>query len=95
VAADAFPNYKSMLTIDFVVTTSTADQAAAAKIREWDSLKRSGYDVDFKILLFAISNRKYGKEVNPFLLKLKSDRQNLVSEVLKFPIPEPNIPRQY
>ncbi|MEO6685228.1 MAG: hypothetical protein ABIN24_04660 [Dyadobacter sp.] len=47
------------------------------------------------ILLLAASNRKYGKEIKPFLAKLKTEKQILIAEVAKFPMPEPNIAKQY
>ena len=131
---DAFPNYQSMVTIDFVVSESTVDQAVAVKISELEQLKKTGHDVNFEvignkttgekivdcligqkaingqeslierdvyrfklakaksgeqgILLFAVSIRKYGKDIKPFLLKLKTDKPVLVSEIAKFQIPE-------
>ncbi|WP_229216715.1 hypothetical protein [Dyadobacter sp. 3J3] len=47
------------------------------------------------ILLLAASNRKYGKEIKPFMAKLKTEKQILIAEVAKFPMPEPNISKQY
>ncbi len=136
-AGDAFPNYKSMVTIDFVLTESTVDQAVAAKLRDLEQLKKSNHDVNFEvisnaatgekiidfligqnaadeqkslierdvyrfkavktktgqrgIILFAVSTRKYGKDIKPFLLKLKNEKPVLVSEVAKFAIPVVNI----
>jgi|GEM_PF-140196 len=135
-AGDAFPKYKSMITVDFVVTGSTVDQAVATKIRELEQLK-STYDVNFEVIgnpatgekivdcligqtatndqnslierdvfrfkpvkaksgqtgifLYAVSTRKYGAEIKPFLTKLKMEKQILVREVAKLPIPELNI----
>lgn len=40
------------------------------------------------ILLFMVSNRKYGPEITPFLTKLKVDKPLLVSEVAKLSMPE-------
>ena len=39
------------------------------------------------ILLFMVSNRKYGPEITPFLTKLKTDKPLLVNEVAKLPLP--------
>lgn len=47
------------------------------------------------IILLAASTRKYGTEIKPFLAKLKIEKQILITEVAKFPMPEPNISRQY
>ena len=136
-SGDAFPKYKSMITVDFVVTGSTVDQAVATKIRELEQLKKSNYNVNFEVIsnpttgekivdcligqtaandlnslierdifrfkavnaksgqagifLYAVSTRKYGPEIKPFLIKLKTDKQILVREVAKLPIPELNI----
>ena len=40
------------------------------------------------ILLFMVSNRKYGPEITPFLKKLKVDKPLLVNEVAKLTMPE-------
>ncbi|TKT89525.1 hypothetical protein FDK13_23630 [Dyadobacter frigoris] len=47
------------------------------------------------IILLAASTRKYGKEIKPFLAKLKTEKQILIAEVAKFPMPEPNISKQF
>ncbi|MFD2934873.1 hypothetical protein [Spirosoma flavum] len=134
---DNFPNYKSMVTVDFAVTGSTVDQAVETKVRELENLKRTNPIVNYEvisnpatgekiidcligtnatdvqtnlierdifrfkqvkaksgqrgILLFAVSVRKYGNEVTPFLLKLKSDKAMLVNEVAKLSMPEINV----
>jgi hypothetical protein len=141
VAGDAFPNYKSMITIDFVVSDQTVDQSVSRKIHELEQLKKSNPDVNFEvisnpatgekivdcligqkganeqsdiierdvyrfrsaraksgqqgIILFAVSDRKYGKDIKPFLTKLKTSKQILVNEVAKFSMPEINIPARY
>lgn len=132
-AGDGFPNYKSMVTIDFVIGAVTVDDAVRTKIQELDQLKRtldvkyevisnpatgekivdcllgqtaadeqkSIYEHDvyrFKaiaaksgqkgIVLYALSNRAYGKDINAFLTKLKADRKALISEVAKATIPD-------
>ena len=138
---DAFPKYKSMITIDFVVTDSKIDQAVKRKIQELDQLRKTNFDVNYEVIsnaatgekiidclivqtaqdeqsdlaerdifryktvkaksgeqgifLLAVSTRKYGKEIKPFLLKLKTDRPVLVKEVAQFPIPALNISKQY
>ncbi len=43
------------------------------------------------IVLFAVSTRKYGKAINSFLLKLKTDKPVLVHEVAKVALPEISI----
>lgn len=40
------------------------------------------------ILLFMVSNRKYGTEITPFLTKLKVNKPLLVNEVAKLSLPE-------
>ncbi|GAB3542661.1 hypothetical protein [Spirosoma fluminis] len=133
-AGDGFPTYKSMVTVDFVVTEATVDQVVSAKIRELENLKRTYPIVQAEvfnnaatgekmidcligntgsnqqtnlierdvyryklveaksgqrgILLLAVSIRKYGNDVTPFLTRLKSDKPILVNEVAKLSIPE-------
>ncbi|MGX5852269.1 hypothetical protein ACWKW6_01440 [Dyadobacter jiangsuensis] len=132
-ASDNFPNYKSMITIDFVVATVSVDDAVRTKLRELDQLKRT-LDVNYEvignaatgekiidcllgqaaaddaksiyehdvyrfkaiaaksgqkgILLYALSNRAYGKDIQPFLTRLKTERKALIAEVAKVPVPE-------
>lgn len=40
------------------------------------------------ILLFMVSDRKYGSEITPFLTKLKGDKPLLINEVAKLSMPE-------
>lgn len=132
-AGDALPNYKSMITIDFVVSEATVDDAVRAKLRDLDQLKKtlnvnfevisdpttgekivdcllgqtaadetkSIYEHDvyrFKavtaksgqkgIVLYALSTRAYGKDITPFLTKLKKERKGIVSDVAKVTLPE-------
>lgn len=130
---DRFPNYKSMVMIDFVLATTTVDQAVSTKVRELETLKATNPSVNFNILsnnttgekmidcligqtapddrnslvertvfrfksvkttsgqqgvlLFAVSTRAYGPEVDPFLVKLKTDKPLLVNEVAKLSLP--------
>ncbi len=133
VAGDNFPNYKSMITIDFVVRIASVDDAVRTKLRELDQLKktldvnyevignaatgekiidcllgqtatddgRSIYEHDvyrFKavtaksgqkgILLYALSNRAYGKDIQPFLTRLKAERKTLIAEVARVSAPD-------
>ena len=132
-AGDQFPNYKSLITVDFVVTPSTVGQAVSTKIRQLAEMKKTNPIVNYElmenkttgeviidcligqtaadernsiverdvfryksisaksgqrgILLFAVSVRKYGKDINPFLTKLKTDKATLVNEVAKLSMP--------
>lgn len=135
-AGDAFPNYKSMITIDFLISASTVDDAVRVKVQELEQLKKtlnvnyevignaatgekiidcligqtaaddskSIYERDvyrFKavkarsgqkgILLYAASVRRYGKDIKPFLTKLKTDKPVLINEVAKLTLPEINL----
>lgn len=133
VSGDAFPRYKSMVTIDFMLTASTVDQAVDTKLRELESLKKTNPIVEYNIisnpatgekiidclignhaaneqdnlverdifrfkaiktksgqrgiLLFAVSDRKYGPEITPFLTRLKVEKPLLVNEVAKLLLP--------
>ena len=138
-AGDQFPNYKSLITVDFVVTPSTVDQAVSTKISQLEAMKKTNPIVNYElmenkatgekiidcligqtaadernslverdvfryksvsatsgqrgILLFAVSVRKYGKDIDPFLAKLKTNKSILVNEVAKFPLPAISITR--
>jgi hypothetical protein len=133
VAGDNFPNYKSMITIDFVVRTASVDDAVRTKLRELDQLKKT-LDVNYEvignaatgekiidcllgqtatddaksiyehdvyrfkavtaksgqkgILLYALSNRAYGKDIQPFLTRLKAERKTLIAEVARVSAPD-------
>lgn len=133
VAGDDFPNYKSMITIDFVVATASVDDAVRTKLRELDQLKKT-LDVNYEvignaatgekiidcllgqtaaddaksiyehdvyrfkaitaksgqkgILLYALSNRAYGKDIPPFLTRLKVERKALIADVAKASVPD-------
>ena len=133
VAGDGFPNYKSMITIDFVVAPAGLDDAVRTKLKELEQLKKT-LDVNYEvisnaatsekiidcllgqtatddaksiyehdvyrfkavtaksgqkgILLYALSNRAYGKDIQPFLTRLKAERKTLVTAVAKAVIPE-------
>lgn len=132
-AGDAFPHYKSLVTVDFVVTESTVAQAVSSKLRDLESLKQTNPIMQvevmrnattgevlidclignnaadeqanlverdvfrFKaaraksgqrgILLLAVSNRKYGPAITPYLTRLKADKSLLVNEVAKLAMP--------
>ncbi|MGG7665338.1 hypothetical protein [Dyadobacter sp. BHUBP1] len=133
VAGDGLPNYKSMITIDFVIVATNVDQAVRTKLRELEQLKKT-LDVNYEvignaatgekiidcllgqtatddaksiyehdvyrfkaltaksgqkgILLYALSNRAYGKDIHPFLTRLKAERKALIAEVAKASVPD-------
>ncbi|MGN7887653.1 hypothetical protein [Dyadobacter sp. 22481] len=133
VAGDGFPNYKSMITIDFVIAAASVDDAVRTKLRELEQLKKT-LDVNYEVIanaatgekiidcllgqtaaddaksiyehdlyrfkavtaksgqkgvvLYALSNRAYGKDIQPFLARLKAERKTLVADVAKAAIPE-------
>ena len=133
VAGDGFPNYKSMITIDFVIAAASVDDAVRTKLRELEQLKKT-LDVNYEVIanaatgekiidcllgqtaaddaksiyehdlyrfkavtaksgqkgvvLYALSNRAYGKDIQPFLARLKAGRKTLVADVAKAAIPE-------
>ena len=133
VAGDGFPDYKSMITIDFVIAAASVDDAVRTKLRELEQLKKT-LDVNYEvisnaatgekiidcllgqtaaddtksiyehdvyrfkavmaksgqkgILLYALSNRAYGKDIQSFLTRLKAERKMLIADVAKAPIPD-------
>ncbi len=138
-AGDNFPNYKSLIMVDFVITDLTVDQAIVTKVRQLEELKKANPGVNYEvignkatgeviidclisqtaaddrnsvvernvlrykpvnvksgqrgILLFGVSERKYGSERNPFLTQLKVNRPILIREVAKHSLPEISIAR--
>lgn len=136
VAGDGFPNYKSMITIDFVIATTSVDDAVRTKLRELEQLKKT-LDVNYEVIanaatgekiidcllgqraaddtksiyehdlyrfkavtaksgqkgivLYALSNRAYGNDIQPFLTRLKAERKALVADVAKAALPEISI----
>jgi hypothetical protein len=76
VAGDAFPNYKSMITIDFVVAGSTVDDAVRTKLRELEQLKKT-LDVNFEV----IANPATGEKIIDCLLgQTAADAQKSIYE---------------
>ena len=49
-AGDQFPNYKSLLTVDFVITPSPIGQAVSAKIRQLDEMKKMNPIVNYELM---------------------------------------------
>ncbi|GAB3782928.1 hypothetical protein GCM10028818_39800 [Spirosoma horti] len=132
-AGDRFPNFNSLVMVDFVLTASTVDQVVSTKIHQLETLKATNPSVNFNllsnaatgekmidcligqtaaddqnslvertvyrfksvktkagqsgVLLFAVSTRSYGKDVTPFLVRLKADKPLLVNEVAKLAMP--------
>ena len=82
--------------LDCLITQTAADNNNSLVERDVYRFKtmkaKSG---ERGIMLLAASTRKYGKDIKPYLAKLKTEKQILIAEVAKFSIPEPNIPKQY
>lgn len=82
--------------LDCLITQTAADNNKSLVERDVYRFKtmkaKSG---ERGIILLAASTRKYGKEIKPYLAKLKTEKQILITEVARFPIPEPNIDKQY
>ncbi|WP_353721166.1 hypothetical protein [Dyadobacter sp. 676] len=57
VAGDGFPNYKSMITIDFVIAVAGVDDAVQTKLRELDQLKNT-LDVNYEVIGNAATGEK-------------------------------------
>ena len=75
--------------IDFLLSQNTADGKVAIVERNIYRYKvftdKSGHKV---VLLFGISTRSYGNDIDNFLLALKSNRKILNNTVAKFTMPE-------
>lgn len=57
VAGDGFPNYKSMITIDFVIAAASVDDAVRTKLRELEQLKKT-LDVNYQVIANAATGEK-------------------------------------
>ena len=76
--------------LDFLVSENTPDGSHVnivernvyRYIKITDSSGRKG------VLLFAISDRAYGDDINSFFAELKSNKESLIKEVGSFNIPE-------
>ena len=74
---DQFPNYKSMVMIDFVLTGSTVDQAVATKISQLEKLKATLPIVQFNL----IANKATGEKIIDCLMEqTAADDRNSVVE---------------
>lgn len=74
---DQFPNYKSMVMIDFVVTGSTVDQAVATKISQLEKLKETLPIVQFNLT----ANKATGEKIIDCLMEqTAADERNSVVE---------------
>jgi hypothetical protein len=79
--------------LDFLVSENTPDGShinivernVYRYIKITDSSGRKG------VLLFAISDRAYGNDIDSFFAQLKSNKESLIKEVGKFNVPEVKI----
>jgi hypothetical protein len=71
--------------LDFLISANTAD--GHISIVERNVYRYKVLTGQKGILLFAVSTRSYGKDVDNFFVALKSNRNTLVNEVAKFNIP--------
>ncbi len=82
---DAFPKYKSMVTVDFVVTETTINQAVETKVRELENLKRTTPIVSYEV----ISNLATGEKMIDCLIgnNAADERANLVErDIFRFKV---------
>lgn len=79
-AGDQFPNYKSMVMIDFVLTGSTVDQAVATKISQLEKLKATLPIVQFNL----IANKATGEKIIDCLMEQTAadDRNSVVERTI-------------
>ncbi len=75
--------------IDFLLTANAPDGAISIAERNVYRYKsftdKAGHT---GVMLFGISNRVYGSDVNPFFTSLKSNRKDLMTKVAQAGIPE-------
>jgi hypothetical protein len=79
--------------IDFLLSQSTPDGKAIGVVERNVYRYKVFTDKSGKkgILLFGVSTRSYGNDVNKFLARLRSDRNYLINSVSKFKIPDVSI----
>ncbi len=76
--------------LDFLLTQDNA-KTGVTEIIERNVYRYKNYtgkNGQSGVLLFAVSSRAYGNEVNTFLASLKSKRKDLVNKVSAFKIPD-------
>ena len=78
--------------LDFLLTANAADGTTSIAERNvyryktyTDKAGKNG------VMLFAVSNRAYAKEVNNFFIALKANRKVLINEIAQFKMPEISI----
>lgn len=75
--------------IDFLLTANAPDGSISIVERNVYRYKAlPGKSGKKGVLLFGISQRGYGKQVDVFLKTLKTNKNELVNQVAKYPIPE-------
>jgi hypothetical protein len=66
-------------------TANEADNVAERNIFRFKAVKaKSGQR---GVLLFAVSTRRYGTDITPYLTQLKTDKPRLLNEVVKLELP--------
>jgi len=81
--------------IDFLLTANDANGEISVMERNVYRYKTITDKAGKKaILLFAMSTRSYGREVDGFLASLKTTKSDLVNKVAKFNIPAIKVPAQ-
>lgn len=76
-AGDQFPNYKSLITVDFVVTPSTVGQAVSTKIRQLEAMKKTNPIVNYELM----ENKTMGEVIIDCIIgETAADDRNSVVE---------------
>lgn len=76
--------------VDFLLSANTADGRSMSIVERNVYRYKSITDKSGKkgVLLFAVSTRAYGNDIDKFLIDLKSTKPLLLNEVAQFAIPE-------
>lgn len=79
--------------IDFLLSANTADGKQLSIVERNVYRYKAFTDKSGKkgVLLFGVSKRSYGNNINSFLTALKTNKSELVTQVSKFTLPEINI----
>ncbi|MGC4104407.1 hypothetical protein [Ferruginibacter sp.] len=76
--------------LDFLLSANSADGKYVTVVERNVYRYKTFTDKSGKkgILLFGVSTRSYGNDIDAFLLALKNNKKDLVNQVAKFTIPE-------
>lgn len=76
-AGDQFPKYRSLVTVDFVVTGSTVDEAVKSKIGQLNGLKGAHSSVNYEVVGHKTTDEKI---IDCLIVQTAADDRNSLME---------------